>query len=217
MPPSATGTSNLELITNLRTVSGLIKHDNVSEAMLKLDRANYTLRVEATISAPHMHAVCLEFLWDNLKPGCKVLDVGSGSGYLVAAMAYMVRGNGGKAVGVEHIPELVAFSQANVAKDCPELVEEGSLKIMAADGRLGSPEDGPFDCIHVGAAAPTIPDALIEQLKPGGRLVLPVGTETQEMMVIYKDEDGNIHKKTEFRARYVPLTSRENQLELASA
>lgn len=84
--------------------------------------------------------------------------------------------------------------------------------LLVTDGRQGYPEDAPYDAIHVGAAAPEIPKALIEQLKPGGRLVIPVGTFFQDLQVIDKKQDGSLSVRTETSVRYVPLTSREEQL-----
>jgi len=83
---------------------------------------------------------------------------------------------------------------------------------LHADGRLGWPELAPYDAIHVGAAAPEVPQALIEQLKPGGRLVIPVGTFIQELKVIDKKDDGSITIRDELPVRYVPLTSKAAQL-----
>lgn len=70
----------------------------------------------------------------------------------------------------------------------------------------------PYDAIHVGAAAPEIPQALLDQLKPGGRLVIPVGTIFQELKVIDKNPDGSLSVRDETSVRYVPLTSKEAQL-----
>lgn len=88
----------------------------------------------------------------------------------------------------------------------------GNLFIWA-DGRLGWPEFAPYDAIHVGAAAPEIPQPLIDQLKPGGRMVIPVGNIFQDLKVVDKKLDGSITIKTETSVRYVPLTSREAQLQ----
>lgn len=77
---------------------------------------------------------------------------------------------------------------------------------------MGWPEFAPYDAIHVGAAAPEIPQSLLDQLKPGGRLVIPVGRFLQELQVVDKDLNGDIKIHTETSVRYVPLTSREAQL-----
>lgn len=84
---------------------------------------------------------------------------------------------------------------------------------MAADGRLGYPELAPFDAIHVGAAAAELPQPLVQQLKPGGRMVIPVGKTFQELKVVDKRVDGSVAIFTETSVRYVPLTSRDAQLQ----
>ncbi|KAK4479384.1 hypothetical protein RD792_014896 [Penstemon davidsonii] len=215
---------------------GVIKSKKVAEVMETIDRALFVpegtppyddspmqIGYNATISAPHMHATCLELLEDYLKPGMHALDVGSdsanlkiallvGTGYLTACFAVMV-GPQGHAVGVEHIPELAESSIKNIEKSAAApLLKEGSLSIHVGDGRQGWPEFAPYDCIHVGAAAPEIPPALVEQLKPGGRLVIPVGNLFQDLQVVDKNMDGTLSVRSETGVRYVPLTSREAQL-----
>lgn len=204
---------------------GIIKSKKVAQVMETIDRGLFVpedtppyvdspMRIgyNATISAPHMHAMCLELLEDYLKPGMHALDVGSGTGYLTACFAVMV-GAQGRSVGVEHIPELAEFSIKNIDKSAAApLLKEGSLSIHVADGREGWPEFAPYDAIHVGAAAPEIPPALIEQLKPGGRLVIPVGDISQYLKVVDKNADGTLHFQNEISVRYIPLTSREAQL-----
>ncbi|KAL0356341.1 UNVERIFIED_CONTAM: Protein-L-isoaspartate O-methyltransferase 1 [Sesamum radiatum] len=135
-----------------------------------------------------------------------------GTGYLTACFAVMV-GPQGRAIGVDHIPELAESSVKNIEKStAAPLLKEGSLSIHIGDGRQGWPEFAPYDAIHVGAAAPEIPPALIEQLKPGGRLVIPVGNIFQDLKVVDKNEDGTPSVRSEISVRYIPLTSREAQL-----
>eukprot|EP00252_Welwitschia_mirabilis_P017379 TRINITY_DN3849_c0_g1_i1.p1 TRINITY_DN3849_c0_g1~~TRINITY_DN3849_c0_g1_i1.p1 ORF type:complete len:318 (-),score=43.35 TRINITY_DN3849_c0_g1_i1:455-1408(-) len=212
------------LIEHLTQYGGL-KSKKVAEVMQKIDRALFVpggnspyldspmpIGYNATISAPHMHALCLELLEDNLKPGMRALDVGSGTGYLTACFAMMV-GPAGHAVGIEHIPELVSTSIDNVKRsEAASLMANGSLSFHVGDGRLGWPELAPYDAIHVGAAAPEVPKPLIEQLKPGGRLVIPVGDVFQNLQVIDKKLDGSVKVHTRTSVRYVPLTSPEEQL-----
>ncbi|MCO5605743.1 hypothetical protein L7F22_059927 [Adiantum nelumboides] len=154
----------------------------------------------------HMqHAYCLSLLSDYLKPGSTVLDVGSGSGYLTAVFAIMV-GENGRAVGVEHIPELVQRSIEAIKKGkAAHLLESGKLSIHASDGKLGYPDGAPYDAIHVGAAAAVVPKALMAQLKPGGRMVIPVGQSLQDLMVIDKQLDGSVKQHSQMGVRYVPL------------
>ncbi|GAA5797384.1 hypothetical protein HPULCUR_002768 [Helicostylum pulchrum] len=133
-----------------------------------------TLGYGATISAPHMHGYALENLEPFLRPGMKALDVGSGSGYLSACMAEMV---------------------GETEKSHREWIQREQIKIVLGDGRLGYEQEGPYDCIHVGAAAPTTPTELLNQLKSPGRLFIPVGTDSQMILVYDKDKDGHLHKK----------------------
>ncbi|KAL0565153.1 hypothetical protein V5O48_016877 [Marasmius crinis-equi] len=151
----------------------------------------------ATISAPHMHAYASEHLLEYLRPGSKVLDVGSGSGYLVAVLHHLVSpGEGGKVVGIEHVEELVDWSKENLVKDgLKDQLESKTIQVVAGDGRKGFPSEGPYDAIHVGAAAPTVPEALIEQLASPGRMFIPVGTALQNILHVDKDADGKVTQK----------------------
>ncbi|CAK4033616.1 -L-isoaspartate O-methyltransferase [Lecanosticta acicola] len=214
----SSGATNAALIDNLYA-HGLITSDRVRNAMKSVDRAHYaphapyqdspqTIGHRATISAPHMHANAAESLLPYLKPGSKVLDVGSGSGYLTHVLAELVR-PGGRVVGVEHIRELVDLGTENTRKSAEgrELLEDGGIRYVKADGRLGFRDEAPFDAIHVGAAAAGHQQELIDQLKSPGRLFIPVEEAyMQHIYVIDKDEDGNSTKKKEYGVQYVPLT-----------
>uniref|UniRef100_UPI0009B46650 protein-L-isoaspartate(D-aspartate) O-methyltransferase-like n=1 Tax=Monopterus albus TaxID=43700 RepID=UPI0009B46650 len=105
------------------------------------------------------HAHALELLSDKLTEGASALDVGSGSGYLTACFARMT-GPSGRVVGIEHINELVQMSIKNVQADDPELLSSGRIRFVVGDGRLGFPDGAPYDAIHVGAAAATVPRAV---------------------------------------------------------
>ncbi|RDB27964.1 Protein-L-isoaspartate(D-aspartate) O-methyltransferase [Hypsizygus marmoreus] len=213
-----TGNSNRELITNMAN-SGILRSEEAIKAMSHVDRVRYvkhpstayedcpqTIGYGATISAPHMHAYAIEHLLPYLRPGAKVLDVGSGSGYLTAVLYHLV-GPTGKVVGIDHIPELVDWSVENLRKDgLGEALDKGQIVMVAGDGRKGYKEGGPYDAIHVGAASPQLPSELIAQLKSPGRIFVPVGTYAQYIEHIDKDEDGNVTHKQVMGVSYVPLT-----------
>ncbi|KAH7301241.1 hypothetical protein KP509_23G017200 [Ceratopteris richardii] len=202
------GQNNADMVDNLQK-NNILTSTVAAEAMKQIDRADFVLPDTpayvdspqpighgATISAPHMHGYCLSLLSDYLKPGSAVLDVGSGSGYLTAVFALMV-GENGRAVGVEHIPELVERSIQSIKK--------GNAAHLLETGRLSVHDAAPYDAIHVGAAAAVVPDALVSQLKPGGRMVIPVGQFMQDLIVIDKKSDGSLKQHSEMGVRYVPL------------
>ncbi|CAG9467696.1 unnamed protein product [Pedinophyceae sp. YPF-701] len=219
-----------ETLVEALTRNKILRTPAVAEAMRAVDRGLFAppgirpgsmyedapqpIGFSATISAPHMHAHCLELLRTHLAPGMAVLDIGSGSGYLLAVMAHMV-GPTGKAVGVEHVPELVERSSDALSK-MPEMCEmaaAGSLQVVCGDGFKGYPPGGPYDAIHVGAAAPHVPAALAEQLKPGGRMIIPVGREgeAQDLVEVEKDSGGTLRQRSRMGVVYVPLTTLQHQ------
>ena len=122
-----------------------------------------------------MHASACESILPFLKPGAKVLDIGSGSGYLTHVLAELLK-PGGRVVGVDHIQGLVDLANKNMGKGEAgrSFLESGTARFVKADGRLGFPPEAPFDAIHVGAAAAEHHAALVDQLKRPGRYV-PTG------------------------------------------
>ncbi|MDD3565928.1 MAG: protein-L-isoaspartate(D-aspartate) O-methyltransferase [Methanothrix sp.] len=135
-----------------------------------------------TISAHHMVAIMCDVL--DLGEGMKVLDVGTGSGYHAAVMAKLV-GPGGHVYSIERVGTLVAFARKN-------LLEAGieNVTVFEGDGSLGLPDHAPFDRINVAATAPKVPEPLQAQLKVGGKLVIPVGTCYQELLLVVRTGEG---------------------------
>ena len=151
-----------------------------------------------TISQPYMVARIAEAL--ALRPGERVLDVGTGSGYQAAVLAEL----GTDVVTIERIPELAERARASLAAAGYPQVD-----VRVGDGTLGVPELAPFDAIAVAAAAPAFPETLYEQLRPRGRLVVPVGGEhMQRLEVIVRSPEGPavVHSVP---CRFVPLVGRE--------
>jgi len=218
--------SNRGLVMGLKQ-HGVLTSKRVEAVMCEVDRGAYTRSLDEayedhplsigkgqTISAPHMHVVALQVLEPLLTPDARVLDVGSGSGYLTALFAKMIGTSGaGKVYGIERIEHLVEFGRENMRRANPELASK--VEIVQGDGWKGLPERGPFDAIHVGAAAEELPKALIDQLAPGGRMVIPVGGHSrfsggQELLQVEKDSVGKVSSKKLFSVIYVPLV-RENE------
>jgi protein-L-isoaspartate(D-aspartate) O-methyltransferase len=117
-----------------------------------------------------MHASACESLLPFLSPGSKVLDIGSGSGYLTHVLAELVK-PGGTVIGIDHIQALVDMADTNMRKseEGQKLLESGTVKFVKGDGRKGYPEAAPYDAIHVGAAAAEHHQDLVDQLKSPGR------------------------------------------------
>ncbi|KAF2429595.1 protein-L-isoaspartate O-methyltransferase [Tothia fuscella] len=214
----SSGATNEELVNNLHK-NGVIKNDRVRQAMLGVDRDHYAPRRpyedcpqpighKATISAPHMHASACESLLGHLNPGSKVLDIGSGSGYLTHVLAELIKPHG-TVIGIDHIQALTDLAKSNMckSKEGTELLDSGTVKFITGDGRKGWPEGAPYDAIHVGAAAAEHHQVLTDQLRAPGRLFVPVEEDyAQHIYVIDKKEDGSLERKKLYGVQYVPLT-----------
>jgi protein-L-isoaspartate(D-aspartate) O-methyltransferase len=135
-----------------------------------------------TISAPHMVAIMCDVL--DLGEGMAVLDVGTGSGYHAAVMADLV-GPEGHVYSIERVPELVVFARRNLREAGIE-----NVTVVEGDGSVGLLQHAPYDRINVAATAPKVPEPLKEQLKVGGKLVVPVGTCYQELVLVIRTEEG---------------------------
>ncbi len=149
-----------------------------------------------TISQPFIVAL----MTDMLDPGPDdvVLEIGTGSGYQAAVLAQLVR----RVYSIETLPEL-----AQTAREHLEGLHYHNVEVRVGDGHLGWAEHAPYDAIIVTAAAPEIPPALLDQLKPGGRMVIPVGLRymTQDLVLVTKDADGETHCRSILPVAFVPL------------
>lgn len=152
-----------------------------------------------TISAPHMVAMMCQIL--DLQPGMVVLEVGGGSGYHAAVMAEMV-GPSGMVYSVERMPQLVAMARRNLEKAGIE-----NVTMIEGDGSLGLPEHAPYDRISVAATAPKVPESLKLQLKVGGKMVLPVGRDYQELYLVTRKNGFSVEEK--MGVIFVPLIGEE--------
>lgn len=149
-----------------------------------------------TISQPYIVALMTQLA--QPKPDSIALDVGTGSGYQAAVLAELCR----KVYSIEIIEELGKEAKTRLAD-----LEYKNIETRIGDGYRGWPEHAPFDLVIVAAAPDHIPQALIEQLAPGGRLVIPVGrTFAQELIVVEKQADGKIRERTVAPVSFVPMT-----------
>lgn len=200
-----------EMATNTASVTGIGKFASlVLEAMGEVPRHEFVPREKIsaayknrpleighrqTISQPFIVALMTELL--NLKGTDRVLEVGTGSGYQAAVLSLLAA----QVYSIEIIPELGEAAQNNLRR-----LGYANVQTKIGDGYLGWPAHAPFDGIIVTAAPDHIPPALIDQLKPNGRMVIPVGGFTQDLLVLTKRADGTTISETIVPVRFVPLT-----------
>lgn len=191
-------------ITNPRLIETLLKiprHLFVQEAMAAQAYSDGPLPIgeKQTISQPYMVALMTDLL--ELTSNDHVLEIGTGSGYQTAILASLVR----RVWTIERIRPLAM--QARKVLDSLHLL---NVNIKVGDGTLGWSEEGPFDAVLVTAGAPAIPETLAKQLAPGGRLVIPVGDESnQTLLRIRKAADGILSQETGIGCRFVPLIGQQ--------
>jgi protein-L-isoaspartate(D-aspartate) O-methyltransferase len=154
-----------------------------------------------TISQPYIVALSTDLL--ELKPGDSVLDVGTGSGYQAALLAEFAR----QVYSIELLEPLGRTAAARLAD-----MGYRNIELRIGDGYQGWPDKAPFDAIVVTAAAPRIPPALLQQLKPGGRMVIPLGEEggVQFLVQVRKRDDGGYDERRVLPVRFVPLVPRKS-------
>jgi protein-L-isoaspartate(D-aspartate) O-methyltransferase len=174
------------------------RHRLVPASQASLAYRNHPLPIGSgqTISQPYIVALSTDLL--DPQPKDVVLDVGTGSGYQAAVLAEIVH----QVYSIEIIDAL-----ANDARRALGALGYRNITVRTGDGYLGWPEHAPFDGIVVAAAAPRIPQALVDQLRPGGKMVIPVGADygVQYLVLVTKRADGGIDERRVLPVRFVPL------------
>ncbi len=192
---AAEGVRDSATLAALRVVP---RHEFISRAHRALAYDDRALPIEEgqTISQPYIVAVMTEAI--RPRPGLNVLEVGTGSGYQAAVLAQ---------IGCRvHTIELIG-ALADSARSRLRRLGYGAVQVRHGDGYLGWPDAAPFDAILVTAAPDSMPAALVAQLAPGGRLVVPVGgeREVQELTLLEKDAEGRVRRTVLLPVRFVPM------------
>jgi protein-L-isoaspartate(D-aspartate) O-methyltransferase len=186
----------------LEAMGRIPRHEFVPEAERPQAYADHPLPIgyEQTISQPYIVALMTQLV--RPKPGGRALDIGTGSGYQAAVLAALT----GEVYSIEILCPL-----ADEARDRLARLGYANVTVHCADGYRGWPEHAPFDAIVLAAAPDHIPQPLIDQLAPGGRLVLPVGTVDQELIVVERAADGNVRRWNVAPVRFVPMTGKSEK------
>jgi len=188
----------------LAAMNGVPRHIFVEEALASraYEDTALPLGFQQTISQPYVVARMIELLRENT-PGLtprnlgKTLEVGAGCGYQTAVLAALTR----ELFAVERIQALLERARKNIAQ-----LRLHHVRFKHADGGRGLSEAAPFDTIIVAAASAQVPQSLLDQLAPGGRLILPLGSHDQVMALVERSVDGGGFKETRYDAvRFVPL------------
>ncbi|MDZ7701409.1 MAG: protein-L-isoaspartate(D-aspartate) O-methyltransferase [Halobacteriales archaeon] len=153
-----------------------------------------------TISAPHMVAMMLDAL--ALEPGDRVLEIGTGCGYHAALTAEVVGAE--HVYSVEYDPELAERARATLDE-----LGYGAVSVRAGDGHAGWPAHAPYDAAYLTCAAAAFPEAVAEQVRPGGRLLGPIGTRRQTLVLAERREDGSLAREERGGVRFVPMRGGE--------
>ncbi|MGD8374581.1 MAG: protein-L-isoaspartate(D-aspartate) O-methyltransferase [Acidobacteriota bacterium] len=172
------------------------RHRFVPEALVREAYADHPLPIGAdqTISQPYIVALMTELA--HVEAEDRVLEIGTGSGYQAAVLAEIAS----KVYSIEILEELSRAAASRLAE-----LGYRNLETRVGDGYRGWPEEAPFDAILVTAAPPEIPGPLLEQLAPGGRLVIPVGRAFQELLVVERTPEG-LRRERSIPVRFVPMT-----------
>jgi protein-L-isoaspartate(D-aspartate) O-methyltransferase len=189
----------------LAAMGAVPRHEFVPESLRQDAYEDHPLPIGdgQTISQPYIVAAMLEHL--ALQASDRVLEVGTGSGYVTALLSELCA----EVFSVERYPSL-----ANSAESILRRLGFRNVKIKVGDGSMGWSEHAPFDAILVSAATAEVPPALIEQLKEGGRLIIPVGSATSQELWLIRKFDGQPETRVLEGCRFVPLVEGEVRREL---
>jgi protein-L-isoaspartate(D-aspartate) O-methyltransferase len=176
------------------------RHQFVDEALASRAYEDTALPIGhgQTISQPFIVARTIELALEGLENPrqARVLEIGTGCGYAAAVLAQLF----GEVISVERLRALHDRARENLRP-----LRLSNLRLVFADGAQGVPSAAPFDAIVAAAAGDELPPAWIEQLKPGGRIVAPVGNERQQLIVATKDAGGRMQRTNKEPVRFVPL------------
>ncbi|HSP94963.1 MAG TPA: protein-L-isoaspartate(D-aspartate) O-methyltransferase [Thermoanaerobaculia bacterium] len=190
----ARGVHDARVLAAMRSVPRHLFVDPVQSAQAYEDHP-LPIAGNQTISQPYIVALMTELA--EITPGEKVLEIGTGSGYQSAVLSLLAK----QVYSVEIVPELASASAERLRR-----LGYSNVTVREGDGYRGWGEHAPFDAIIVTAAPDRIPGPLLDQLAPGGRLVIPVGSFFQELKVLSKDKNGQISEKDILPVRFVPMT-----------
>ncbi|WP_267641881.1 protein-L-isoaspartate(D-aspartate) O-methyltransferase [Haloarchaeobius amylolyticus] len=188
----------IERESTLEAMGAVPRHEFVPERHRQEAYADRPLPIGdgATISAPHMVAMMVDEL--ALEPGDRVLEVGTGCGYHAAVTAEVV--GAANVFSVEYSEQLAAQARERLDR-----LGYGDISIRTGDGREGWPEHAPYDAAYLTCAAAEFPTAVVEQVRPGGRLLAPIGTGSQRLVGATRRADGSLETQDLGGVRFVRM------------
>ena len=192
----ARGVEDERVLAAMLTVA---RHQFVPEQEWHLAYEDFPLPIgyEQTISQPYIVAYMTDVL--DVKPGDRILEIGTGSGYQAAVLSLLAQ----EVFSIEIVAPLCAEAATRLQK-----LGYANVQVRCGDGYAGWPEKAPFDAIIITAAPEKIPSPLLDQLAPNGRMILPLGGYYQELVLIRKDQHGQLNRQNLIPVRFVPMTGK---------